>query len=166
MLNKNLTIPTAIELLTAFKNKSTWKSKTPLQKWCHFYGIGKLAATFGKLTFYVDDPSLYWVSYIPLVFGLLFEFGFIHSKLKKYIFKMMTMFWFSYVLAAYWSTYQFIADGIHSTITQDKFPFVNENSKAEFLGNCILQLVISIHGLFIYGAVEIYVDIFTDFILV
>lgn len=51
--------------------------------------------------------------------------------------------------------YVFIDQGIKTTTTEVKFPFIDEKSDTEFILNLILQLTILIHGFFVYVGIEI-----------
>lgn len=51
--------------------------------------------------------------------------------------------------------YVFIDQGIKTTTTEVKFPFIDEKSDTEFIVNLILQWTILIHGFFVYVGIEI-----------
>lgn len=68
VLNKEFDIPSTNEILKVAVNRGTWKSKTPLQKWSYFYGIGRLLVCPLKLTTYQEDQTLSWFSYYSLFY--------------------------------------------------------------------------------------------------
>lgn len=89
----------------------------------------------------------------------------INASIKSFIVKMAMIF-SSAVTALIWPTYQFVSQGIKTTATQVKFPFIDENSDAEFIGNFIFQSVIMIHGFIGYIGLEVGMNICTDLISV
>ena len=65
VLNTKFTIPTAIEYLrSAVTIQRDWSSKTPLQKFCYFYGFGKIPVDMIGFTIFNDDQRLRWKSYL------------------------------------------------------------------------------------------------------
>lgn len=64
VVNSNFPIPTFFELLKSIKNaKAEWKTKTPFQKWCYFYGIGKAAYGLVKMPNLHDVTHVHWFAY-------------------------------------------------------------------------------------------------------
>ena len=69
VLNTKFTIPTAIEYLrSAVTIRSDWNTKTPLQKFCYFYGIGKITLDMIGFPIFNDDQRLRWKTYMGHVF--------------------------------------------------------------------------------------------------
>lgn len=87
----------------------------------------------------------------------------IDASIKNFIFKMVMIF-SSMVTALIWPSYKFVSQGIKTTATQVKFPFLDESSNYEFVGNFLLQSVIMGHGFIGYFAMKVAMDICTDFI--
>lgn len=83
--------------------------------------------------------------------------------MKNFIFKMSIIL-SSAVTGFIWPTYQFVSHGIKTTAIEVKFPFIDENSDAEFIGNLLLQSIIVAHGLAGYVGLGVGMDICTDFI--
>lgn len=52
----------------------------------------------------------------------------------------------SFVVVQLALIYRYINDGTIETITQLRIPFTEENSKAELMGNILLQSIIGFHG--------------------
>lgn len=67
VLNENPYIPSTRELLMALRYRATWKSTTPLRKWCHFYGLGRTMSKLIKFTTFTEDQTLSWRVYVVLV---------------------------------------------------------------------------------------------------
>lgn len=67
-LNRNFNVPTTRELIKILANIKSWKSKTPLEKWTHLYGIGRSLCNVIKATPFVEDQTLCWYSYYPLMY--------------------------------------------------------------------------------------------------
>lgn len=71
--NKKLVIPTGRELLKSIRNiRADWKMKSPLQKWCYLYGIGRASCTVMILPVFEGDQTLHWLAYQGIVHGGLF----------------------------------------------------------------------------------------------
>lgn len=85
--------------------------------------------------------------------------------MKNFIFKMAIIF-SSAITALIWPTYLFVSQGIKTTVTELKLPFIDENSDAEFIGNLLFQSVIVGHGFAGYVGLEVGMDICTDFVSV
>lgn len=67
ILNEKFDVPSLAELLEIPAARTTWHSKTPLQKWGYLYGIGRVSLNFLGFPIFRDDPSLYWFSYVFFV---------------------------------------------------------------------------------------------------
>lgn len=68
MLNSKFKIPNALELLKSLKNvRGEWKSKTPMQKWCYLYGIGKDPFGLLRLPILNDVNHVHWFGYFIFV---------------------------------------------------------------------------------------------------
>lgn len=68
VLNNKFNIPTTLELIKILVNMKAWKSKTPFQKWSYLYGVGRSFCNLIKMTTFIEDQTLCWISYYPLVF--------------------------------------------------------------------------------------------------
>lgn len=56
VLNEKLKILTKKELLRSLPNaKNEWKTKTPFEKWCYLFSIGKLACDILSLPVFRDN---------------------------------------------------------------------------------------------------------------
>lgn len=68
VLNSKFPIPTFRDYLRSLQNfrhiREEWNSKTPLQKWCYLYGMGKLSGKMIGVTTFEDDQNLTWYSYM------------------------------------------------------------------------------------------------------
>lgn len=70
--NSKFKIPNARELFQSLKNsRSEWESKTPMQKWCCFYGIGRAAYGFIRIPLLNDVNHVHWLSYSVLGYAVL-----------------------------------------------------------------------------------------------
>lgn len=69
ILEQNLRIPKPFELikLTYGKNHEL-SSKTPLEKWCYLYGIGRMFMAPIGYTIFEDDQTLRWYSKTTPIF--------------------------------------------------------------------------------------------------
>lgn len=66
-LNKRLKVPTIMELLKSVStNKHEWILKTPFQKWCHFYGVGRAAFSVLRIPFLQDTQKMHWLAYYTI----------------------------------------------------------------------------------------------------
>lgn len=64
-----LKIPNSRELYKNIKNaRNEWNSKTPLQKWCYFYGIGRAAYRFIRMSLMNDVNNTHWFGYFTMVY--------------------------------------------------------------------------------------------------
>lgn len=71
-LNLKFVIPTGRELFRSFKNaRSEWKLKTPLQKWCYLYGIGRAPYRVLRMSLLNDVNKVHWFSYFAMVYATL-----------------------------------------------------------------------------------------------
>lgn len=68
VLNEKFDVPSVREQIKIIFNKSDWRAKTPYQKWCYLYGIGRTSLNILGFPVFRDDPSLYWFSYIFFVY--------------------------------------------------------------------------------------------------
>lgn len=89
----------------------------------------------------------------------------IDASFKQYFFKM-TMIVGALFLGNFEPTYLLLTKGLKVTITQVQFPFADENSNAEFLGNLALEVLVGVYGFSAYVGLDICVSICTDFLLV
>lgn len=66
-VDSKLNIPTVRELLTSLKNiREEWKLKTPSQKWCIFYGIGRAGFGIASIPLFNDINYLHWSGLVLL----------------------------------------------------------------------------------------------------
>lgn len=72
VLNKQFEVPPPRELLKMATNRSEWHTKTPFQKWCYLYGIGKASCSPIGITLFQDDQTLYWYAYFLFVYSSLY----------------------------------------------------------------------------------------------
>lgn len=89
----------------------------------------------------------------------------IDASMKNF-FSKMAMIFISLIMALIWPTYKFVSQGVKTTATQVKFPFINENSNDEFIGNLLLQSVLFGHGFAAYIGLEVGMDIIAGFVTV
>lgn len=70
VLNSKFKIPSAIELFKSIPNaKREWKSKTPMQKWCYLYSLGKVPHNFIRLPIFKENINdVHWFGYFGLVY--------------------------------------------------------------------------------------------------
>lgn len=68
-LNKKLKIPTTREMLNSIGHaRQQWSGKTPFQKWCYMYGIGKAAMGIIKKPIFREDQRIkHWMAYFYFV---------------------------------------------------------------------------------------------------
>lgn len=67
-LNAKLKIPTFQELIKSIPTiRSAWRLKTPFQKWCYLYGIGKAVLYQTDHRFFENDQTLSAFIYFSLV---------------------------------------------------------------------------------------------------
>lgn len=68
-MNSKLKIPNARELFKSFKNaRSEWRSKTPMQKWCYFYGLGKAPFGLVRIPLLNNVNDAHWFSRMFFVY--------------------------------------------------------------------------------------------------
>lgn len=72
VLNKKLTIPSVRELFQSLPTiRKDWILKTPLQKWCYFYGVGKAACKITAVPIFEEDQTLsLWAYQLPVYIGI------------------------------------------------------------------------------------------------
>lgn len=71
VLNLKFKIPTTRVLFKSLKNaRGEWKSKTPMQKWCYFYGIGKTAYSAMCVSLLNDVNKVHWFGYFTVVYSI------------------------------------------------------------------------------------------------
>lgn len=69
VINSKFKIPNARELFRSLKNaRSEWKRKTPMQKWCYFYGIGRGAFGVLRMPLLNDIHQVHWFAYFLLAY--------------------------------------------------------------------------------------------------
>lgn len=60
-VNKKLVIPTARELFQSIRTiRTDWQLKSPLQKWCYLYAIGKASLAVMFIPLFEEDQTLHW----------------------------------------------------------------------------------------------------------
>lgn len=68
-LKLKVKIPDSRELINGIRNaRDEWKSKTPLQKWCYFYGIGRASFRFIRMSLMNDVNNTHWFGYFAMVY--------------------------------------------------------------------------------------------------
>lgn len=68
VVNAKFKIPTLRELWRSIPNASReWKSKTPMQKWCYLYGIGRAAYSSVRVSLMNDINHVHWFSHFMFV---------------------------------------------------------------------------------------------------
>lgn len=66
VLNEKIETLSLIELVKSLRTiRQDWRIKTPYQKYCYFYSIGKAGFNTVGIPLYQDDQKLYWYSYVP-----------------------------------------------------------------------------------------------------
>lgn len=69
VVNKNLEIPSVRELFQSIRTiRRDWKSKTPLQKFCYFYGVGRASCIIPAVPIFEDQQTLTIWSYQGYVY--------------------------------------------------------------------------------------------------
>ena len=70
VLNSTFKIPTPLELLKSIPNaKQNWKLKTPMQKWCYLYSIGKIPYDFVRVFIFKENVHhVHWFNYFLQVY--------------------------------------------------------------------------------------------------
>lgn len=69
-LNGHMKIPSILELIQITINRKQWSSRTPFQKWCYIYGIGKACIKPTGFSVYDNDLSIKFRSYF-ITLGIL-----------------------------------------------------------------------------------------------
>lgn len=73
--------------------------------------------------------------------------GHIDGTIRSFFVKMLIMTFFC-VVSQVWPVYKSFTDGTRTTLTEVKFPFITEDSDAEYTGNLIFQaIVLTIGGM-------------------
>ena len=68
-LNSKFKIPNGLELLKSLKNaRAAWKLKTPMQKWCYFYALGKEAFRIIRVPLLNDVHHVHWFAFAVVVY--------------------------------------------------------------------------------------------------
>lgn len=69
VLNTKFKIPPALELFKSIpKAKHDWKLKTPMQKWCCFYGIGRVAYNVTRIPLFRENINdVHWFGCFSLI---------------------------------------------------------------------------------------------------
>lgn len=69
LLNARIQTLSVVEVLKSVRTvRQDWRIKTPYQKWCYYYSIGKAALSTIGIPLYEDDQKLFWYSYFPVVY--------------------------------------------------------------------------------------------------
>lgn len=69
-LNLEFKTLSVLELFKRIKNaKDEWKLKTPMQKWCYFYSMGKVPLGLLRIPLMNDVNRVHWFAYFYLVYG-------------------------------------------------------------------------------------------------
>lgn len=69
VLNEKLPIPSFLDLIRSLPTiRTEWSLKTPLQKWCYFYGIGRMVIKPVQVPVFEEDQTLSWLSYQMCVY--------------------------------------------------------------------------------------------------
>lgn len=69
ILNEKIVTLSIVELLKSVRTiRRDWKTKTPYQKWCYMYSIGKVAFKLVAIPLNEDDQKLNWYSYFSFVY--------------------------------------------------------------------------------------------------
>lgn len=80
VLNAKFKIPNALELFKSLKNvRSEWKLKTPMQKWCYLYGIGRAAFGLVRVPLLNDINRVHWFAYFVIGYAVLINILSLHS---------------------------------------------------------------------------------------
>lgn len=69
MLNEKLKIPTPREMLNSIGHaRQQWRTKTPFQKWCYMYGIGKAVFGIIKVPVFRENQRIgHWMAYLHFI---------------------------------------------------------------------------------------------------
>lgn len=57
-----------------FTIRQDWRIKTPYQKWCYLYNIGKTAFKINTIPLYENDQKLNWYSYFSYFYIGMYAF--------------------------------------------------------------------------------------------
>lgn len=70
VVNSKFVIPNAREVFKSLRNaKVEWKIKTPMQKWCYFYSIGKISFGLLGMALLNDVNYIHWRGYSEIVYA-------------------------------------------------------------------------------------------------
>lgn len=73
VLNENPKIPSTRELFRSIRTiRGDWKLKTPLQKWCYLYGIGRAALYPPRVPSFEDDDTISFRSYQGIIYATIY----------------------------------------------------------------------------------------------
>lgn len=68
-LNAKIQALSIVELVKSVRTiRQDWRIKTPYQKWCYLYSIGKAAFKLVAIPLYEIDQKLSWYSHFSLVY--------------------------------------------------------------------------------------------------
>lgn len=68
-LNSRLKVPTIGEMIRSITTiRHEWPYKSPFQKWCYFYGIGRAAFSLNRFPLFQDSQVLHWITYYPIFY--------------------------------------------------------------------------------------------------
>lgn len=71
-VNSIFNVPGLLELLKSLKNcRVEWKLKTPMQKWCYLYGIGRAGYRLIRIPLMNDVHNPHWFGYFALFYAAL-----------------------------------------------------------------------------------------------
>lgn len=94
VLNKKIEKISSIELLKSFRTiRQDWRTKTPYQKWCFLYNIGRATLKLLAYPLYENDQTLKPLSHLTLALTVLVEcfgiytlyFCVIHGEFAKFL---------------------------------------------------------------------------------
>lgn len=83
------------------------------------------------------------------------------KTVRKFFMKMLTILT-SFALLLIWPTHKYVSEGIRTTTTEVRIPFIEEDSDYEFMINIILMSVVGFHGMLGYIVVEVAIELFGD----
>lgn len=81
---KALEIPSALEMLRILRDRKNWNSRSPYQRWCFFYGFGRIATALIKMPMFHDDLTLSYFAFIP-VFYVFFHISLVVYTMMYYV---------------------------------------------------------------------------------
>lgn len=89
----------------------------------------------------------------------------IDATVKRFIVKMAMLF-LSFGAGVTGPVYALLFYGINTTTIEVKFPYIEEKSDAEFIGNFLLQTMIASHGIIGYIGIEVAMGFFSDIVII